>query len=254
MDRRRLVERRGPAFVSAVLVPPGSLSVGATVRLSAEEAHHLRVRRFSASERIRLLDGSGTVGLGSALPVDDSWDVTVESLATVPPPDELVIAAGAGDRERFAWLVEKATELGATRIIPVETDRSRSVAGRVRPDHMERLQRRSLEALKQSGGAWAPRLDQPTQFNAVLDAGRDCTRWLASASDEHVPERITRGPLAVLVGPEGGLSASERDMALRAGWQPVRLAPATLRFETAAIAALAHAAAARARILKPEEA
>jgi 16S rRNA (uracil1498-N3)-methyltransferase len=119
---------------------------------------------------------------------------------------------------------------------------------------MERLQRRSLEALKQSGGAWAPRVDAPMPLAHVLDAGRDCTRWLASASDEHVPESITRGPLAILVGPEGGLTAGERDTAMRAGWQPVRLAPATLRFETAAIAALAHAAAARVRIPRSEPA
>lgn len=239
--------------MSAVLVPPGALAAGATVQLSADESHHLRVRRVSAAERVRLLDGAGTVGLGSARECDGGWEVLVESIATVPQPAELVLAAGAGDRERFAWLVEKATELGATRIIPVETERSVSVSGRVRPEHMERLQRRSLEALKQSGGAWAPRVDEPMSFVQVLECGRDCTRWLASASDEHVPEVITRGPLAVLVGPEGGLTASERDLALQAGWQPVRLAPAMLRFETAAMAALAHAAAARVRMVKRED-
>ena len=239
--------------MSSVLVPAGALAPGATLQLSAEEAHHLRVRRVSSAERVRLLDGAGTVGLGSAREADGGWEVTVESIATVPSPVELLLAAGAGDRERFGWLVEKATELGATRIIPVETERSLSVSGRVRPEHMERLQRRSLEALKQSGGAWAPRLDEPMAFSRVLDSGRDCTRWLASASDEHVPDVITPGPLAVLVGPEGGLTASERDMALQAGWQPVRLAPATLRFETAAMAALAHAAAARVRMVKTEE-
>ena len=238
--------------MSAVLVPAGALAAGATLRVADDEGHHLRVHRVASDERIRLLDGAGMVGLGSARESDGGWEVVVESVAKVPPPDDLILAAGAGDRERFAWLVEKATELGATRIIPVETERSLSVGGRVRPEHMERLQRRSLEALKQSGGAWAPRLDAPMPLAHALDAGRDCTRWLASASDEHVPETITRGPLAILVGPEGGLTASERDMAMRAGWQPVRLAPATLRFETAALAALAHAAAARVRILTQE--
>jgi 16S rRNA (uracil1498-N3)-methyltransferase len=206
-----------------------------------------------AGQRVRLLDGAGVVALGTAHEDNDGWAVSVESLTAVPLPDELIVAAGAGDRERFSWLVEKATELGATRIIPVETERSVSVAGRVRPEHLERLQRRSLEALKQSGGAWAPRVDPPTSLDDVLEAGRDCTRWLASASDEHVPETFTRGPLAVLVGPEGGLTARERDRALHAGWQPVRLAPAMLRFETAALAALALAAAARVRLGSPEE-
>jgi 16S rRNA (uracil1498-N3)-methyltransferase len=238
--------------MSAVLVPAGALAVGATLRVADDEGHHLRVRRVASDERIRVLDGAGMVGLGSAREADGWWEVMVESVATVPPPDELILAAGAGDRERFAWLVEKATELGATRIIPVETERSLSVGGRVRPEHMERLQRRSLEALKQSGGAWAPRLDNPMPLGHVLDVGSDSTRWLASASDEHVPETTTRGPLAILVGPEGGLTASERDMAMRAGWQPVRLAPALLRLETAALAARAHAAAARVRVPKTE--
>jgi 16S rRNA (uracil1498-N3)-methyltransferase len=239
--------------MSAVLVPAGSLAVGSRIRLPADEAHHLRVRRVAPGQRVRLLDGAGVVGLGTAHEEDDGWAVSVESLATVPPPEELIVAAGAGDRERFAWLVEKATELGATRIIPVETERSMSVSGRVRPEHLERLQRRSLEALKQSGGAWAPRVAPPTSLEDAIEAGRDCTRWLASASDEHVPESFTRGPLAVLVGPEGGFTAHERDRALHAGWQPVRLAPAMLRFETAALAALALAAAARVRVGTVEE-
>lgn len=239
--------------MSAFLVSPGALATGAVVPLSAAESHHLRVRRVDSAERVRLLDGAGVVGLGSVRPTDDGWEVTVESVATVPQPAELLLAAGAGDRERFAWLVEKATELGATRIVPVETERSRSVSGRVRPEHMERLERRALEALKQSGGAWAPRVDPPMSLVDALALGSDCTRWLASASDEHVPDVIPRGPLAILVGPEGGLTGTERDLALRAGWQPVRLAPAMLRFETAAIAALAHAAAARVRMRKRGE-
>lgn len=230
--------------MSAVLVAPGALEPGKTVRLSPDEAHHLRVRRVPSESRVRLLDGSGMVGLGSAREADGGWEVSVESVTAVPPPQELVLAAGGGDRERFAWLVEKATELGATRIVPIETERSRSVSGRVRP---------AGEALKQSGGAWAPRLDGPTAFTDALELGRDCTRWLASVSDEHVPATITNGPMAFLVGPEGGLTTNERDQALRGGWHPIRLAAATLRFETAALAALAHAAAARARVARSEE-
>lgn len=239
--------------MSAVLVTPGALEPGKTVKLSPDEAHHLRVRRVPSESRVRLLDGSGMVGLGSAREADGGWEVSVESVTAVPPPQELVLAAGGGDRERFAWLVEKATELGATRIVPIETERSRSVSGRVRPEHVERLTRRMFEALKQSGGAWAPRLDGPTAFSDALELGRDCTRWLASVSDEHVPATITNGPMAFLVGPEGGLTTNERDQALRGGWHPIRLAAATLRFETAALAALAHAAAARARVARSEE-
>lgn len=234
--------------MSAVYLPPGSLAEGARVRLPSDEAHHLKVRRASDAERVRLLDGAGTVALGQLDDGADGWHAVVEHVTQVPEPPPLIVAVGAGDRERFALVVEKATEFGATDVVAVSTERSRSVAGRVRPDHLERLVGRAVAALKQSGGAWLPRVRGPMAFEEALELGNACQRWLASASDEHVAPSGVSGPLAVLVGPEGGFTSAERDAALLTGWEPVRLARGTLRFETAAIAALALASAARAAL------
>ena len=74
---------------------------------------------------------------------------------------------GAGDRDRFAWLVEKATELGVTSVIPLETERTAGVASRVRTQHLERLRRHALEAVKQSGAAWATRVEEPVSLGEI---------------------------------------------------------------------------------------
>ena len=232
--------------MTALLLPAGAIAPGAAVDLPEDELHHLRVRRAAVGDRVRLLDGAGTVGLGRIAARNGSWAVEVESARRVARAAPLLLLAGAGDRERFGLLVEKATELGATDVVAVETERSRSVAGRVRGEHLDRLRKRALEALKQCGGAWVPEVRGPLAFEDALGFGGECTRWLASASDERLPGEVPGGPLAVLVGPEGGFTGTERDAAMRAGWAPVRLARATLRFDTAGIVALALAAAARA--------
>ena len=67
------------------------------------------------------------------------------------------LAVGAGDRDRFGWLVEKAAELGVTTLVPIETARTTGVATRLRGKHLEKLRRQALEAIKQSGAPWATR-------------------------------------------------------------------------------------------------
>lgn len=232
--------------MSALLLPSGSLAEGAAVDIPPDEAHHLRVRRATDGEQVRLIDGAGRVGLGVLEQHGSGWRALIEHVNSVPPAPALVIAVGGGDRERFGLIVEKATELGATDIVAVDTHRSRSVAGRVRPEHVEKLAGRALASLKQSGGAWLPRVRGPVAFEDALRLGIGGRRWLASVSDEQSATAPRDGPMAILVGPEGGFSTSERDAALLSGWEPVRLARGTLRFETAAIVAVALVAAARA--------
>jgi 16S rRNA (uracil1498-N3)-methyltransferase len=129
--------------------------------------------------------------------------------------------------------------------VAVETSRSMSVGARVRPEAMERLRRRALETLKQCGGAWAPEVIGPVPLFEALRLGQAGGRWIASASAQSGPPEGHAGALAILVGPEGGFTADEHEAALAAEWRPVRLARSTLRYETAALAALALAAAAR---------
>ena len=226
-----------------VLLPRGSARAGLTIPLDEEESHHLRVRRAEAGEIVELRDGAGLAGEGVLEATGGAWAVTVTRATTMPPASGLTLAVGAGDRDRFLWLVEKAAELGVSRIVPLETSRSAGVATRLRPAHLDKLTRRALEATKQSGAHWSPDIGALESFTHFIAQARSGARWLADAAGSAPP--ATPGEVTVLIGPEGGLTPSERAAALEAGWTPVSLGPNVLRFETAAIAAAAHVAIAR---------
>ena len=127
-----------------VLVPPGVVTPGGAVGrrelLDDAEQHHLRVRRAHDGERVALRDGAGLVGIGRIAVVGKAWEVEIESAERRARPAALTLAVGAGDRERFGWVVEKAAELGVTRIVPLVTARAENVATRVRDSHVERLE------------------------------------------------------------------------------------------------------------------
>lgn len=211
------------------------------------EAHHLQVRRVEPGEPVELRDGGGLVGQGTLRRAGKTWSVEVTATDHVPAPPPLILCVGAGDRDRFAWLVEKATELGVTAVIPLECERTEGVATRVRPQHLARLRRQALEAVKQSGAAWAARVDEPLALRTLLDRSPEGMRWLADAEGHPAPAVIGDGALTVVIGPEGGLAPAEREGLLAAGYEPVRLARHTLRFETAAVAAAAIAGTERLR-------
>jgi 16S rRNA (uracil1498-N3)-methyltransferase len=171
----------------------------------------------------------------------------VESVAEEPEPAPLILAVGAGDRERFLLVVEQAAQLGATEIVPLETARAGSVATKLREAHLEKARRRALESIKQCGSAWAPTIADPATPGEFLQRRHSGRRWLADAAGA-VPGALgIAESLIVAVGPEGGFTATERAAFLEADFEPVRLGPHLLRFETAALAALTIAWRARER-------
>jgi 16S rRNA (uracil1498-N3)-methyltransferase len=230
-----------------VLVPQGTLVAGRRVALDAVEVHHLRVRRAAAGATVRLLDGAGSVADGALLIGRHDASVEVGEVRAVPAPLPLTLAIGAGERDRFAWLVEKAAETGVTEIIPLRTDRSRDVASRLRGGQVERLRRRALEAIKQCGSAWAPRISEPVELLEFAASDRPGVRWLAEIDGTQPPTEVASGPVTIVVGPEGGLTAEERWALESSGYQPVRLGEHVLRFETAALAGAIYAGIARKR-------
>ena len=229
-----------------VLVPAGTAAPGALVPLDDDETHHLRVRRAAAGETVELRDGAGLSGTGVLEGAASRWAVRVGEVKRTSPPPALVLAVGAGDRDRFAWLVEKAAELGATEIVPVETGRTAGVATRVQAKHTARLGRRALESIKQSGALWSPQALAPVPLGELLRARTDGARWIADPEGVPPPASVADA-VTVLIGPEGGFTAGERAAVAEAGWQAVRLGPHVLRFETAAVAAAACVAAGRER-------
>ena len=231
----------------SVLAAPGALIVGAIVPLDEEERHHLRVRRAAPGERVRALDGMGSVAEGVLLKSGGDLAVRVERVQLVPEPPRFVLLVGAGDKERFGWLAEKSAELGVTDLLPLKAERTRSVAAGIREGHLLALQRRARQAIKQSGAGWAPRVSAPVDVKFAAAQGDPQYRWLADATGEPPPELPPVAPLVVVVGPEGGLIPAEREVFLAAGFRRVRLAPDLLRFETAALAAAAVVASQRPR-------
>ncbi len=147
--------------------------------------------------------------------------------------------------ERFEWIVEKATELGADRIVPVAAARSEKGLEQAAARRLERWRRIALESSQQSRRARLPVIDGCVPFpfalqaagavRCFLDEDRDGPGLLAALPSE----RRAGDTVAILAGPEGGWTDSERAEAVAAGWKRVSLGPLILRAETAVIAALA---------------
>lgn len=206
------------------------------VELTPAERRHLEVRRVEAGAEVEVLDGWGNVGRGPlGVSGRTAW-VDLREVRHVAAPPALSLLVGAGDRDRFLWLAEKAQELGVTRLVPVLTRRAANVATRIRAEHLEKLYRRAAEAMKQSGNPWMMAVYEPAELPRVLEGITAPVRWLADPGGE-APAPSGAGETAVLVGPEGGLTEEERTLAVEAGFVPVRLGPYALRFETAALAA-----------------
>jgi 16S rRNA (uracil1498-N3)-methyltransferase len=140
-------------------------------------------------------------------------------------------------RSQTDWLVEKATELGAARLIPVMT--RRTVAERVK---LERLEAIAIEAAEQCGRTKLPEIAEPVTLKQLL-AGRKPDRRLYFADEgggDAPGDAFEAGPAVILTGPEGGFTAEERALVRAAPHSvPVSLGPRILRAETAALAALA---------------
>jgi 16S rRNA (uracil1498-N3)-methyltransferase len=223
---------------------------GDRVRFDAEEAHHLgRVVRLRPGALLEATDGAGrlfTVRL-EALDAGEAWGTILEEGGAAPEsPCAITLAQAVLKGERMTWLIQKATELGAARILPMATERvvARAAAGRGE-GQQARWDRVAREAVKQCRRAVVPVVDAPRPFReAVSEAARHDAAWLlwegggrplaAAARDAGRPRR-----LLLLVGPEGGFSPAEVRQAESAGARLVAFGPRILRAESAGIAALA---------------
>jgi 16S rRNA (uracil1498-N3)-methyltransferase len=230
-----------------VLIPPGGWTAGQRISLDDNEVHHLRVRRAQDREIVELLDGTGLRGTGRLMQSGKQWSVEVQSAHHESRPAELTLAVAAGDRDRFSWMVEKAVELGVTRIVPLETARSAGVATGIREAHLRRLRRHALEATKQCGVAWAVLVEEPLSLDEFRGRALAGSGWLADRAGASPPTRLGGNALTVVIGPEGGFADAERTGLVAAGYLPIVLGPHGLRFETAALAAAALATTARMR-------
>lgn len=224
------------ASVIRVLVEPGSLDGGQAVVLDDDEAHHLRVRRAVAGRMVIAYDGAGAVGKGTLEGSGARFEVQVTEVTHAPPPPPLLLAVAAGDRDRYLRLAEQGTELGVTHLVPLVTERAKSVESRIRETALPKAQRRAREACKQSGNPWATVV---TPFIAMTELAHQHpgVAWLlADPEGEPLPELASgSAPYGWLIGPEGGFTPEECGFATNTlAARRVTLAAHILRFETAA--------------------
>ena len=229
--------------VAAFYCEDEPLQPGSTISLGESVARHMRARRLVVGNRVAMLDGIGhrAHGVVSKLGTTSAAIEIAEVLAHLPPPTVHLLVPIA-DRDRMLWLGEKAAELGVTSWRPVLWRRSRSVKPRGEGMTFQgRLRARMVSALEQSGGAWLPQLHPDAPIDRVLAALPPGLRLaldpMAETSIANLPP--ISAPVTIAVGPEGGLEPSEVAALVAAHFQPVRLGGNILRFETAAIAALA---------------
>lgn len=233
---------RGGLFVADRFYCPKPWLDG-QARLDGDEARHLsRVRRVQIGDRVTLFDGQGGAAIAEVAEVGrDRVDLRIIEVGGLDRSHSgpLVLATAVPKGDRFDWLVEKATELGVTRLVPLITERS---AVDPRSAKLDRLRRVVIEASKQSGRDRLMDLDPPTPLATWLRGGAGGLGSLVLAHPSG--SRLADGPrldmgrgVAVMIGPEGGFTDAEVEEATRAGYRPVGLGPTILRVETAALTA-----------------
>jgi 16S rRNA (uracil1498-N3)-methyltransferase len=212
-------------------------------RLKAGEARHLsRVCRLGAGDEVEIFDGRGgaTRAKVIALGVDRVDLIAVG--APIPervPPFPLVLASAVPKADRFDWLVEKATELGVERLIPLICERSVVEPGSRK---ISRLERTIIEASKQCRRSRLMVLEPPVRWPLVAESVPQSLKFFADMAGvpTNLVERIPTGqPVILAIGPEGGFTEAERELAGRTGWLGIELGVNTLRIETAGLAGCA---------------
>jgi 16S rRNA (uracil1498-N3)-methyltransferase len=213
--------------------------------ITGDSAHHLtRVLRVETGQTFEITDNSRVwlATVESARRDLVRFEVTQELDAGPPVPDVTLYLALI-KFDHFEWAVEKATELGVTRIVPVAATRSERGLFEGGQKRAERWRRIAHEASEQSRRLRVPEIASPSQMSAAL--GDDSTFRLWCDERPGAPPFASAFHLqagdstALLIGPEGGWTDPERERFTAAGWRAVSLGPLVLRAETAVCAALA---------------
>jgi 16S rRNA (uracil1498-N3)-methyltransferase len=219
---------------------------GKRLVVEGSAANHIaRVLRLRSGDALTVFDGSGgEFGARIEELRKDGVVVSVEEHRALDreSPLSLTLVQGISRGERMDWIIQKATELGASRIVPVFTKRSVVRLDQKQADRkLEHWRAITIAACEQCGRNRIPELAAPVDFFDVLPADSSgSTRLLLSPTGDLRSDDLDNvgAGITVLIGPEGGLEDAEHDAAVAAGFKAVRLGPRVLRTETAAIAAL----------------
>ena len=203
------------------------------IRIADEEHRHLVVGRAETGELVEIFDGKGNV-----------WTIAVESVSkretvgvvresrTVPPPSvELILGIALIRTAALELALEKAVEIGVTRIVAFAAARSNAVAG----NRHDRWSRIVIEAAKQSKRYHVPVIDTVAKFEQVLKIPASTKIMFAERDGGSLESALTGSPALYLIGPEGGWTDAEIAAARAGGFRLVSLGAGILKAETAAI-------------------
>lgn len=221
-----------------------------SVRFPADAGHQItRVLRLKPGEHVMVMDGSGDeieVNLTDVSPEATCGSILSRRTAPGEPQAKVTLYLGLTQREKFEWMLQKCTEVGAAAFVPMITTRSLVQDAAEAARKLERWQKIVQEAAEQSGRGRVPVVHAPVKFSATIQDQKQYDAGLFAWEEEHalmittaLAQSVHQGRMkvAVWIGPEGGFTVQEASSAQQAGIQAVTLGPRILRMETAAVAA-----------------
>lgn len=238
------VDRAGLAAGRPHFITSEPLVASSTVVLDENAARHMRVLRLDAGAIVGLRDGQGGVAEGQLVRLSKSQahvEVTAVERRDLLPEVHLLVPVA--DKDRMLWLAEKAGEFACTSWRPVLWRRSRSVSPRGEGMSFQGKVRARMEgALTQSEGAWLPQLFPEANLERAVLAAPAGRRFVLDPDGPSLISLLAASEarsVTLAVGPEGGLESDELAALEQAGFVRGSVGPTILRFETAALSALA---------------
>lgn len=214
--------------------------------IEGDEANHMiKVLRMKEGDSLTLFDGDGNCADGEIEKIEGKT-VFVKArgryASESEPALKITLFQGIPKNPKMDLIIQKATELGVTRIVPVNTKR---IVAKIDKDaKIERLQRIAFEAAKQCGRAFVPAVEAPVSFDKAIEMMQELDAAIIPYECEKdgrladcIPNKI--GSLGIIIGPEGGFEEAEVEKAEKAGVRRVTLGKRILRTETAGLIASA---------------
>jgi len=222
------------------------------LEILGKEAHHIaNVLRLKEGTTVGLFDGFGYKAIGTILDVTNDRilvKLTDDKVKNTEPPVEVTLYQALPKKDKFELVIQKATELGVARIVPIITKRTIvNIDSEKSGKKLERWNKIAQEACKQSGRAYVPQISEPVNFKTVLcELKAELSLMPYEAETEKSLKQALKSfkiskpkSIGIFIGPEGGWDEEEVTMAVKKDIISVTLGPRILRTETASLAVLA---------------
>ena len=215
--------------------------------LTGDDARHLsRVLRAEPGQRYEISDNHcAYLAEIAEITARHVTFAVIEPLPAPLPQPDITLYAALIKFDRFEWLVEKATELGVSRLVPVDAERSEKGLAAAALKRIDRWRKIAHESSQQSRRLTVPEIAPAEPFAGAIAGDASPRRFFLDEQPgapmllQCLQAAVDINTVSILTGPEGGWADRERGAALAAGWTPVSLGPQILRAETAALTALA---------------